>query len=661
MTDWRLPDPVPVREVENTWVYTPDGARLALSLWLPDVDRPVPVVLEAIPYRKRDSTYLYARAWGRQLAQYGVAYARLDLRGSGDSGGLLSDEYLRQEQADADYTIGWLSAQSWCNGQVGMRGVSWGGFATLQAAALAPSALKAVMVMCASDRRYTDDAHYVGGAFALTGLKWATSFKLVVAGPPDPAVYGPDWEAAWRARLESAPPIMARWLSHSREDDYWRQGSVAANYARVKCPAYLVGGWADPYNAAIPRLLANLSAPTKALIGPWGHGYPWPAGPGPGLDWIVEEVRWWRHWLMGETTGIMDEPRVRAFLPEASPAEVAPGAIPGNWIAEAAWPVTANATSLRLTHAGLRRDRGEGIVDVVSDVAVGLASPEWCPFAAPQYPAEQSADDARSRVFDSEPLEAPLDFFGTPRLAVSVAASAPVATFAARLTEVTPDGRSWLVSYGVLNLTHRDSHASPQPLEPGVFYDVALDLYPAARRFRPGSRIRLALSEGLWPLLWPSPEPVTLRIDLASAWLRLPVRSNVSDEAPFLIPLEAPAPRAGRGDPVVERNVGADGEVTFREVWPVSRALVEGVGTTVERSGANVELSVRRGDPSSCRWRAWQLVRYQRDNWDCALEAEVEVTADGAEFHVRERFAAYRSGEQVFMRQTTSSLPRDLM
>ncbi|HTX51235.1 MAG TPA: CocE/NonD family hydrolase, partial [Caulobacteraceae bacterium] len=309
MSGWRLPEPGPVREIENAWIVAPDGARLAVSLWLPDGGAPAPAVLESIPYRKRDSTRGYAGYWGRLLARHGIAYARLDARGSGDSEGVLVDEYLPVEQSDAVHAIAWLAAQPWCNGAVGMRGVSWGGFVTLQVAALAPPALKAIMPMCASDRRYADDAHYVGGAFALTGLKWATSFKLVMAGPPDPEVFGAGWERAWRSRLDAAPPIAAEWLRHQREDDYWRRGSVGFDPAAIRCPTYLVGGWADPYNASIPRLLEGLTVPAKAVIGPWGHGYPQPAAPGPGLRWIEEEVRWWRHWLADEPTGVMEGPQ----------------------------------------------------------------------------------------------------------------------------------------------------------------------------------------------------------------------------------------------------------------------------------------------------------------------------------------------------------------
>ena len=650
-----------MREIENEWVVADDGVRLAVSVWLPDVAGRAPVVLESIPYRKRDSTRGYSAYWGRELAKRGIGYARLDVRGSGDSGGRLIDEYLPREQQDNVTAIAWLAAQPWCNGAVGMRGVSWGGFSTLQTAALAPPALKAIMPMCASDRRYTDDAHYVGGAFALTGLKWATSFKAVLAGPPDPEIYGPDWEAAWMARLEAAPAIAAEWLRHQREDAYWRQGSVSFDPAAIRCPVYLVGGWADPYNEQIPRLMAALQVPAKALIGPWQHGYHAHATPGPVIDWAFEEVRWWKHHMAGEATGIMAEPRVRAVLPEESAIEAAPGELAGRWVAEPVWPPAVEAHALRLGEGRMGSAAGQGIASHRDRDVVGLATPEWVPFAAATYPQEQSADDAGSLVFDTEPLSAPLDLLGAPILRLRIAADRPVAKLCARLCEVTPDGRSWLVTYGVLNLTHRDSHAEPTPLAPGAFYEVALPFYLTGRRIRAGSRLRLALSEGMWPLLWPSPEPVTLQIDLAGAVLELPVRPAPTAEAPMPIPLALGSPSSGRGDPRVERRETADGWTEFEEVWPLGGGTIAAIGTRIERSGANLEARVRAGEPQSSCWRSWHVVRYARGDWDCRLEAEVGLTADAATFHVRERLTARRGDAVVFEREAIHDIPRDLM
>jgi uncharacterized protein len=662
---WRLPEPVGVREIENDWIQMPDGVRLAVSLWLPETDAPVPVVLETTPYRKRDSSRAYGGFWGRKLAQHGVAFARLDARGSGDSEGLLRDEYLPQEQADAAEAIAWLAAQPWCNGAVGMRGVSWGGFITLQTAALAPPALKAIMPMCCSDRRYTDDAHYIGGAFALTGLKWATSFKSVMAGPPDPEVFGPGWEAAWMERLDAAPPIAAQWLSHQREDAYWRQGSVGFDPGAIRCPVYLVGGWVDPYNEAIPRLLESLEVPTKALIGPWTHGYPQPAAPGPGLDWIYEEARWWLHWLSGEATGVMDGPRIWAFLPEQAPAAAEPGPLPGRWIAEANWP--PRTESLTLGFAEMKLREGPSDLKVVrhgGDRIVGLQTPEWVPFVPEQYPQEQTPNDMFSlgfyhfRTIDDPPL----DVFGVPRVRLCVAASTNVAKLSVRLLEIDVDGRSWLISYGVLNLTHRDSHAAPQPTSPDEFYDVEVPVYLTGRRIRPGSSLGLAVSEQQWPLIWPSPEIAGLKLDLAGCSLELPVRPASIVDPPFPIPISSSAPATRPGEPEIHRQYPRPGvEAQFDERFPPSSGVIAATGTTIERDGPLVEARLMPGDPNSGRWRVWQSVRYRRGDWDCQVESEVELTSTATSFGVRERLMARRGERVVFEREHRTTVPRDLM
>jgi len=261
---WKLPDKNPVRVIDNQWIGMKDGIQLSARLWLPDTAQPVPVVLEYIPYRKRDLYRTRDNAWGQQLAQYGIGYARVDARGSGDSQGILVDEYLDQELQDGVEVIAWLARQPWANGSVGMRGISWGGINTLQIAALEPPELKAVMPMCCTDTRYTDDAHYIGGALGLTDLQWGVQFKAVMAMPPDPAIVGESWRRQWQQRLDAAPPILEKWLSHQRDDAFWRRGSVSTDYRRIKCPVYIVDGWVDTYVNTVTRLLAQVTVPRKA-------------------------------------------------------------------------------------------------------------------------------------------------------------------------------------------------------------------------------------------------------------------------------------------------------------------------------------------------------------------------------------------------------------
>ncbi|HSZ52570.1 MAG TPA: CocE/NonD family hydrolase [Caulobacteraceae bacterium] len=661
---WALPAKGEVTMIENSWIPMPDGVRLAVQLWLPAEPkrRPAPVVLEYIPYRKRDSYRAFDMYWGAALASRGIAYARLETRGSGDSTGILADEYLPSEQQDAVTAIAWLAAQPWCNGSVGMRGVSWGGFSTLQAAALRPPALKAIMPMCASDMRYTDDAHYVGGVFALTGLKWAASMKVVMAGPPDPLISGDAWRDEWRKRLSATPPIAARWLSHQTNDAFWRQGSVALDWGAIACPVYVVGGLVDSYGNQIPRLLANLKVPRKGLYGPWQHGYPSPATPGPALDWALEEVRWWRHWLMGEETGIMEDPMLRAYMPDATAAQVAPGPIPGRWIAETSWPSPrCRSRAFFLGKSGLHDTQQTGETAKCSGAqVVGLGKVEWVPFAPTELPKDQSPDDARSLVFDTAPLTAPLEILGSAAFKVRVAADQPVAHIAVRLCEVTPEGRSWLVTYGLLNLTHRESHQDPSPLEPGRTYDVEVPLNFTSHRFAAGSRIRAAISESLWPLVWPSPQVATLTLDLGASSLELPVREPPTQEPAMPIPLAAPLPSDPEGWPKLETGVtGADVRVT--ETWPESSSEITEIGETKSGSGPNIQLSMTQGDPSSCVWKAEQSAGFARPDWVVTVKSEITISATAADFHVEERLVATLNGEVVTDAPHTSLVKRVAM
>ena len=537
-TRWTLPAKRGFKTIENVWVPMRDGTRLAMRLWIPDgADAaPVPVVMEYIPYRKRDGTRPGDTAWAEQFVPYGFAFARPDIRGSGDSEGVLLGEYLRQEQDDGVEIIEWLAKQPWCNGSVGMRGISWGGFAALQIAALAPPALKAIMPHCATDNRYTDDAHHIGGALGLTNFDWGTSFKMVMTAPPDPEIVGERWRAMWLQRLEATPPILTEWLRHQRFDAFWQHGSVQVDYSRIKCPVYAVGGQIDSYRDFIPRLLAGLRVPRKGLMGPWGHTYPQNANVGPGLDWVGEEVRWWAHWLKGEPTGIMDEPMLRVYMETQTASEVWPKDVPGRWIAEGAWPsARLEAKRFFLNGDGLgEAARGEVVRQCRSQETVGLCKREWLPSNMRQdLPPDQTPDDRRSLTFDCAPLANDLEILGNPIARIRVASDQPVARIAVRVNEVTPDGKSWCVTYGLLNLTHRDGHEHPTPLSPGRPYDVDVSCYFTAHRFTKGNRIRVAITESLWPLVWPSPRPVTLSITTGASSITLPVRPReAADQAP---------------------------------------------------------------------------------------------------------------------------------
>ena len=357
--------PRKVREIVNTFIPMSDGAKLAARIWLPeDAEKnPVPAILEYLPYRKRDGDGTANRdaLTHPYFAGHGYAGVRVDMRGFGESDGISLDEYTKQEHDDCLEVLKWLAAQPWCTGACGMIGISWGGFNGLQVAARRPPELKAVITLCSTDDRYADDIHAMGGCMLVDNLAWASAMFAIQGHPPDPALVGERWREMWIHRLENHPLLIANWLEHQRRDAMWKHGSVCENYDDIQCPVYAVGGWADGYSNAIPRLLAGLKVPRKGLVGPWAHRYAHFAEPGPRIGFLQECLRWWDQWLKGQDTGIMAEPMYRVWMQDTAPARPYYKERPGRWVAEPSWPSPNIKTKrLSLNADGLGEKPGAG-------------------------------------------------------------------------------------------------------------------------------------------------------------------------------------------------------------------------------------------------------------------------------------------------------------
>lgn len=676
--------PSATKEEQHIEISMSDGVRLSARLWRPvsSDTEPVPAVVEYIPYRKRDLTSVRDSTHHPYIAGHGYACVRVDLRGTGDSEGVLRDEYLEQEQRDAEEVLAWIADQPWCDGSTGMMGLSWGAFAALQTAARQPPSLRAIVIASFTDDRYADDMHYMGGAMLSDNLAEAGTMFAYATCPPDPAVVGERWREMWHERLENTRPWVLEWLRHQRRDEYWQHASVCEDYAAVRCPVLASSGWADGYSNAVTRLLGNLEVPRRGLIGPWSHKFPHLGEPGPAIGYLQEVVRWWDHWLKGEENGVMDGPMLQAWMQESVPPSTSYEERPGRWVGEPHWPspniepVTYPLSRHRIGPAvgpadGPAVEPTPGPPDgmtVQSPLSVGQFAGKWASYnAPPDLPYDQREEDGGSLVFDTDQLTETMEILGSATVELELSVSEPVAMVAARLSDVSPDGSATRVSYGVLNLTRLDPD-SPQALEPGHRYRATVQLNGVAQSFPPGHRVRLSLSTSYWPLAWPPPRPVRLTVYEDASTLTLPVRPTTAPDGLPRSPFEEPE----GATPLTTTQLTEP-----EQRWEVTRDLVDyKAELRIVKDGGlvrfeDIELDVGRcareyyasvaEDFGSVRGESAWTMRFRRAEWDVRVETRTVLRSDEERFFVDATLDGYEGDRRVFSRTWNETVPRDLL
>lgn len=665
-------DHPPIKIIEHIWIPLSDGTRLAARIWLPaDAEsKPVPAVLEYLPYRKSDGTAPRDARMHPYFATHGYAAVRVDIRGSGDSDGILQGEYLPQEQEDALEVLAWIAAQPWCSGSIGMMGISWGGFNSLQVAALRPPELKAIITVCSTDDRYTDDVHYMGGCVLGSDmLNWASIMFTFNGLPPDPAAVGDRWRKMWLDRLEKNVHLVEQWLSHQLRDEFWKQGSVIENYGAIDCAVYAVGGWVDAYTNSVPRLLAGLQGPRKGLIGPWAHLYPHDGAPGPAIGFLQECLRWWDYWLKGIKNSIMDEPMLRVWMSEYVPPQTFEKEWPGRWAAEAQWPPAGlNYQTYNLGEGRLKDSPcSSGMLSIKGAQIKGLNAGEWCPFNGHRMgmPVDQRIDDGLSLCFTSDPLEKPVEILGFPKVKLRVSVNQPIALLAVRLCDVTPDGTSRLISWGLLNLTHLNGHEKPQPLISGKIYNATVQLNVVGYRIDQGHRWRIAVSPTYWPHAWPSPKQVELTLYTGEeSRLILPVRTQ-GELDNSLQPFEEPEgftlfgferPRSEKSSKYIKYDVASQ-ELQFNEVFDNGRRISSN-GLEYDSIFENT-YSIVEGKPLSAKVECKRRIEISRGDWITHVETKSIMTSDEGYFHLTSVMDAYEGEARIFTRSWISKIPRN--
>ncbi|GGH18295.1 hypothetical protein SAMN05444007_10156 [Cribrihabitans marinus] len=656
-------EPRSFTEIEHLWIPMPDGIRLAARLWLPDgADRdPVPALLEYIPYRKADMVRARDARNHPYFAANGYACLRVDMRGSGDSEGVMEDMYSDHELADARHVIDWIAAQPWCSGAVGMFGTSWGGTAALQANVDAPDALKAVIAVCATHDRYEDDIHHMGGCLLTDTLEWGATLPAILAAPPTPSV-GMDWMARWRYRLDNLAFPLEPWIREEARGVYWRHGSVTHQADRLSRPILAIGGWADRYSNSVMALVSARPDLTWGVVGPWGHHYPDHGHPGPAIGFQALALAWWDHWLKADAAP-PDWPRLRVWLREYDRPADALDTRRGGWLATDAPQSCTEPRIWTLGAGGLgSRPQADGDWVVPDDLRIGRAAGDTGYFG--RYgglPLDQARDDALSLEFTSPPLAEDRILFGAATLGLTISTEDGRGQITARLVDVAPDGTTALISRTTRNLALDAAFETPAAGPATGRRELRLVFPTTAYRLAQGHRLRVSLSSSYWPMIWPSQAAAPPRI--INGDLDVPEFANAPTDCAASLPAVTDLPRHKPFEllsaPPLARMSELTSDGTRRDGWhqPETALHLTDVATTFAFT-TRADHSVLLGSPLSARSTVRHRAEYRRPDGTAKVESTLTMRADTAHFSVDARLIVLWNDQEVSARHTEIQVPR---
>ncbi|MBI1386634.1 MAG: CocE/NonD family hydrolase [Rhizobiales bacterium] len=673
--------PGDVEVVEHVNIEMPDGTRLSARLWLPQTawSQPVPAVFEYIPYRKRDMVRARDERNHPWLAARGLACLRVDMRGSGDSAGLMDDMYAPAELADARNVIEWIAAQPWCNGSVGMFGTSWGGTASLQASIDAPDALKAVIAVCATHDRYEDDIHHMGGCLLTDSIEWGTTLPAILASPPDSATFGAGWREEWQRRLDELAFPLETWVREEARGAYWRFGSVRFDCERISCPVLAVGGWSDRYSNSVMSLVQARPDLAWGVVGAWGHHYPDQGHPGPAIGFQELMLEWWRHWLDPQPKQVLDWPKLRCWLCEYDPPADVVDTRRGAWIesgppSEETHPVTwclapqglvpaPSSGDCRIGRTGTSRAASTAW-QVPFDLRVGQAAGDTGYFGRHGgQPLDQADDDARSLSFETEPLGEDVVLYGKAQVELTLSSHEPIAQLSIRLVDVAPDATAGRVAFSMLNLALDDNLDEPASPPARQERRVTVVFHSKAHRFRKGQRIRLSIAASYWPMVWPAPRPSDVHIHHGR--LALPRLSSPARPLGRVLPAPSDLPvqrsYVAESAPAIERYAaeGADGRLVQGWHQPLSSLRFAETGTTFCYE-TRAEHRIDPADPLSAESRFTHRLVFERPDGVVDVRCSVGMTADATRFHLEGDLEALWNGKVVARRAWSPKVARRL-
>jgi uncharacterized protein len=658
-----VPPSAPTYDVHivKTFIPMKDGVRLAVTLYMPDghgAKQRFPALLEYLPYRKDDGTAFRDYGNHAYFAKRGFVGARVDIRGFGASGGTPTDrEYSAQEQQDGDAIIAWLARQPWSNGKVGMFGISWGGFNSIQMALRKPPALKAILAVEATEELFTEDVHDMDGVFHFDEFELTMDLDQGRSGAPDftldEAVIGP--------RMDS-PPWSLNYLKHQHDDAFWR-APIVHPIEQLQVPAFLIGGYQDGYRDSIPRMLEKVKAPLKAWIGPWNHNFPNGSDYGPLYEWRDQAVRWFDYWLKGRDTGVLQDPRLLVYIQHSHAPEAGSQDVPGEWRADE-WPPRGLAPTtyyLQPEHRLATQDRETGRDDLRYVPSIGVEAGFWWG----ELLTDQRPIDAYSLTYDSDVLGDDVAILGRPRVTLQAAADAPLADWFVRLSDVAPDGQVTLVTGAGINGAQRNSIAHPEDLVPGKVYPLSIDLHLASWVFPKGHRIRIAVSNALWPMLWPTPYPMTTSLMMGGSEASRVVLPRIPVHGTAVPALAAP-------EPIEEPPGIKEGHAPWPGEWTVLRDEANQRSTVVWQGKTSasfpwgpfdhserITYDVDDKHPEAAKVQGDSDYNQTVDGHVLTWRGHHELSSDAHTFFYKYTRTLLRDGSVVRSKTWTDSVPRD--
>lgn len=648
--------PFDVEIIEHEWITLSDGVKLSAKLWKPKTHgKTKGAVLEYLPYRKDDFTALRDEIRHKYFAGFGYTAIRVDIRGTGDSEGIILDEYPKQEQDDALEVLDWITSQDWSNGAVAMIGKSWGGFNGLQVAARQPKALKTIISLCSTDDRYADDVHYKGGTLMASDmLWWASTMFAYNTRPPMKQFVGDNWREMWLDRLENTPPFVVEWVKHQKRDEYWKHGSVCENYDDIKIPVLTMSGWADGYTNPVFRLMENLKVPKKAMVGPWAHEFPDLAIPGPQIGYLQEVLEWLDKWMSGEDVEHEDEFIV--YVQDSVKPSTSFEYREGKWI--------DYLNSKTETKDLLESFNGE--VRLKNNTHHGLYSGVFCPFGQDgDLPDDQTIDNSLATSMLTEKLKNDLEIIGQPNFSVKVKSKQAEANIHVRISDVHPTGEKTLITKGQFNLNHFNSHEFPENLELDKFYEVNIPLDVIGYTVPKGHKIEISISPSYWTQVWPSKELEELTVDLSESKLVVPVlKEEVLKEPKYkksetAEPLEKFIHREGKRTRTIEKEL-TTGEWKLKDFSDEGLRKLKINGITYGTENYNT-FTIKENDPLSAHVKCDWNVIVKDDDIDTKVITTSSMYCDVDYFYLDNYLEAYEDDKLVFTKEWNDKIKRNFI